>query len=163
MSLIWPEVVRDEAYYIYNTLDLCFLDTNTKNIKTTTTMTTDNVNCDHDTVREGLKSWMESVRSTVASTSTSSFLAYQYFIVKISVHALLLRRLLHSSCNGEKTITATLIPIFYLVHVSQSFMYFQKRCLSKHNSTGPILRNTVVFGSSDGIEGLLSPKSTLHD
>ena len=36
---------------IYDTLDLCFPNTKTKKSKTTTTMTTDNVNCDHGTVR----------------------------------------------------------------------------------------------------------------
>ena len=34
---------------------LCFYDTKTNKSKTTTTMMTDNFDCDHDTVREGVK------------------------------------------------------------------------------------------------------------
>ena len=43
LSLIWSDAIRDEAYAIYNTLDLCFPDTKTNKIKITTTMMTDNV------------------------------------------------------------------------------------------------------------------------
>ena len=50
------KVVRDEAYDIYNTIDLCLPDIKTNKIKTTVTTTTNNVDCDHDTVREGVKS-----------------------------------------------------------------------------------------------------------
>ena len=55
MSLLWSEAVRDEAYAIYNMLDLCLPDTKTKKSKTTTTITTDHVDCNHDTVREEVK------------------------------------------------------------------------------------------------------------
>ena len=129
-------------------------------------MTTDNVDCDHDTVREGVKSWMESVQSTAAynsssSSSSSSSLAYQHFIVKILGHALVLQRLLSSSHNGKKIITATLFSIFSILRVSQSLLSLQKWCWSKHNSTRPRFSNTIVFGSGHGIEGLLSTKSAL--
>ena len=60
-SILWSEAVRYEDYAIYDTPNLCFPDTNTNKRKITTTMTTDNVDCDHDTVREGVKSCMESV------------------------------------------------------------------------------------------------------
>ena len=53
--LLWSEAVRDEAYSIYDTLGLYFPDTKTNKSKTTTTMMTDNFDCDHDTVREGVK------------------------------------------------------------------------------------------------------------
>ena len=53
-SLLWSEDVMHEAYDIYDTLNLCFPDTKTNKSKTAETMTTDNVNCDHDTVREGV-------------------------------------------------------------------------------------------------------------
>ena len=142
---------------------MCFHDTKTNKSKTTTTMTNVNVNYDHDTVREGVKSWMESVRSTAASASASSSLASQHFLVNISGHALVLQRLLSSSRNDKKTITATSIPISPLLRISQSLLSFQKRCRSKHDSTRPILRNTVVFGGGDDIEGLLSPKYALYD
>ena len=49
--LLWSEAFRNEAYAIYDTLNLCFPDTNTKKSRTTTTMTTDDVECNHDTVR----------------------------------------------------------------------------------------------------------------
>ena len=127
-SLLWSEAIRYEAYAIYNTLDLSCPDTKTNKSKTTTTMTTDNVDCDHDTVREGVKSWMESVQSTAASASASSSLASQNFLVKISGHASLLQRLLSSSRNGDKIITETSIPISSLLRVSQSLLSFQKRC-----------------------------------
>ena len=52
LSLLWSEAARDEAYAIYDTLNLCFSDTKTNNSKTTTKMTTDNIDFDHDTVRE---------------------------------------------------------------------------------------------------------------
>ena len=159
-SLLWSDYVRYEAYGIYDTPNMCFPDTKTKKSKTTTTMTTDNVDCDHDTVREGVKSWMQSAWYTAASASS---LSSHHFLVKISGHALLLWRLLSSSCNGDKIITATLIPILPLLRVSQSLLYFQKRCRSKHDSTRLILSNTVVFVSSNGIEGLLSPKSGLYN
>ena len=100
LSLLWSKADRDEAYAINDTLDLCFPDTKTKQRKTTTKMTTDNVDCDHDTVREGVKSYMESVRSTAASASSS--LASQHFLIKISGHASVLRRLLSSSRNSKK-------------------------------------------------------------
>ena len=90
----------------------------------TTTMTTGNVNRSHDTVREGVKSWMESVQSTAASTPPS--LVSDYFLVKISGHTLLLQRLFSSSSNGEKIITATWIPISSLLRVSQSLLSFLK-------------------------------------
>ena len=61
LSLLWSKAVRYEAYAIYDTLDLSFPDTNTNKSKTTMTMTTDNVYYYHDTVREGVTSWMESV------------------------------------------------------------------------------------------------------
>ena len=54
--LLWYEAVRDDAYAIYNTLDMCLPDTKNNKRKKTTTMTTDNVYCDHYTVREGIKS-----------------------------------------------------------------------------------------------------------
>ena len=104
---------------------------------------------------------MESVRSTAASASASSSLASQHFLIKISGHASVLRRLLSSSRNSKKITTAALIPIFSLLRVSQSLLSFQKRCQSKHDSTRPRLRNNVVFGSGNGIEGLLSPKWVL--
>ena len=134
LPLLWSEAVRDEAFAIYDTFDLCFPDTKTNKSKTTTKMTTDN-NCDHDTVREGVKSWMESVRSTTSSASVSastsasasSSLESQNFLLKISVHALLLRRLLSSYRNEDEIITATLIPIFSLLRVSQSLLYLKKR------------------------------------
>ena len=125
-------------------------------------MTTDNVDCDHDTVREGVKSWMESVRSTAASASASSSLASQHFLVKILGHASVLRRLVSSSRNGDKIITAMSIPISSFLSVSQSLLSFQKRYRSKHDSTGPRLRNTVVFGSGDNIGRLLIPESALY-
>ena len=56
MSLLWSEAVRDEAYAIYNTIGLCFLDTKTNKSKTNKKMTTNNVDCDHETVKEGVKS-----------------------------------------------------------------------------------------------------------
>ena len=59
--LLWSEYVRYDAYAIYDTLDLFLPDTNMNKSKTTTTTTTDNVDCDHDTVMEGVKSWMEAV------------------------------------------------------------------------------------------------------
>ena len=59
--LLWSESVRDESYAIYGTLNLCFLNTKTNKSKMATTMTPNNVNCDHDTFREGVKSWMGSV------------------------------------------------------------------------------------------------------
>ena len=55
MSLLCSEAVRYKAYSIYVTLDLCLPDTKTNKIKTTTTMTTDNVNCDNEIVREEVK------------------------------------------------------------------------------------------------------------
>ena len=57
-SLLWSEAIRDQAYAIYDTIDLCFPDTKTNKINTTTTMTTDNVDCNQDKMREGVKSWM---------------------------------------------------------------------------------------------------------
>ena len=104
---------------------------------------------------------MESVQSTAASAPSS--LASQNFIVKILGRTLVLRRLLSSSCNSDKIITVTLIPILSLLHVSQSLPSFQKICQSKHDYTRPILRNTVVFGGGDGIKGFLSPKSELYE
>ena len=125
------------------------------------TMTTNNSNCDHDTLREGVKAWMESVQSTAASAS--SYLASQNFLVKISGHTLVLRRLLSSYRNGDGIITTTLIPISSLLRVSQPPLSFQKLFQSKQNSTRPILRNIIVFGSVNGIEVLPSPKSVLYD
>ena len=127
-SLLWSEAVRDEAYAIYNTLDLCFPDTKTNKIKTTTTMTTNNADCDHDTVREGVKSWMVSVRSTTASTFASSSLASQNFLVKILGHTSVLRHLLSSSRNDDKIITETSIPMSPFLRISQSLLSLQKRC-----------------------------------
>ena len=106
---------------------------------------------------------MELIQSTAASAPASSSLASHHFLFKISGHAFIIRRLLSSSSNGDKIITVTLIPIYSLLRVSQSLLLFQKRCRSKHNSTRPRLRNTAVFGSGDGIEGLLSPKSVVYD
>ena len=54
MYLLWYDSVRDEAYDIHDTLDLCFPDTNTNKSKMTTKMMTNNVDCNHDTVREGV-------------------------------------------------------------------------------------------------------------
>ena len=51
MLILWSEAIRDEAYSIYEALDLCFPDTNTNKSKTTTTMTNNNINCDNDTMR----------------------------------------------------------------------------------------------------------------
>ena len=104
---------------------------------------------------------MGSIGSTAASASSS--LASQNFLVKILVHALLLQRLLSSSRNVKKIITATSIPISCLLRISQYLLYFQKRCRSKHDSTIPRLRNNVFFGISNGIEVLISPKSELYD
>ena len=104
---------------------------------------------------------MESVRSTAASASSS--LGSKNFLVKISGHTLVLRRLLSSSWNSDERITATPIPISSLLRVSQSLPSFQKLCRSKHDSTRPRSRNTVVFSSDDGIEGLLSPKPAFYD
>ena len=41
-SLLWSEDVRDGAYVIYDTLDLCFPDNHTNKSKTTMTTTTNN-------------------------------------------------------------------------------------------------------------------------
>ena len=79
MSLLWSEAVIDYAYAIYDTLDLCFPATNTNKSKTTMKMKTDNFDCDHDTVREGVKSCMKSVRSTTASASASA--SYLFFLL----------------------------------------------------------------------------------
>ena len=106
---------------------------------------------------------MVSVQATAASASASSSLVSQYFIVKISGHALLLRHLISFSRKVNKIITAKSIPILPLLRVSQSLLYFQKRCQHMNNSTRPRLRNTVVFGSGDGIEGLISTKLALYD
>ena len=160
-SLLWFEAVRDEAYVIYNTLDLCFPDTKANKSKTTMTITADNIDCNHDTVREGVKPQMESVQSTAASASSS--LVSHKFLVQISGHTLVLRHILSSYSNGRKIIIATLIMISSVLCVSQYLLSFQKQCQSKHNSTRPRLRNTVVFGGGDGIELLLSPKSVLYD
>ena len=54
--LLWYKAFRDEVYAIYNTIDLCFLDTKTNKSKTNKKMTTNNVDCDHETVKEGVKS-----------------------------------------------------------------------------------------------------------
>ena len=43
-SLLWYEAVRDEAYAIYDTLDLCFPDTKTNKSKTNTKIRINNVN-----------------------------------------------------------------------------------------------------------------------
>ena len=107
----------DKAYAIYDTINLCFPDTKTNKSKITTTMTTNNVACDHDTVEEGVKSWMESVQSIAASAS-SSFASHN-FLVKISGHTSVLQRLLFSSCNGNEIITARTINISSLLRVSQ--------------------------------------------
>ena len=56
-----------------------------------------------------------------------------------------------------------LIMVSSLLCVSQSLLYFQKRFRSKHESTIPRLRNTIDFGSGDGIEVLLSPKLALYN
>ena len=55
MSLLWSETIWDEADDICNTLNLCFPDTKINKSKTTTTMTTNNVKCNHDKMREGVK------------------------------------------------------------------------------------------------------------
>ena len=104
---------------------------------------------------------MESVRSTAISASSS--LESQHLLINISGHALVPQRLLSSSVNGNEIIIATSIPISSLLSVYQFLLYFQKRCRTKHDSTIPRLRNTVVFGSGDGIEGLLIPKLALYD
>ena len=102
---------------------------------------------------------MNGIRTTTtASASASSSLAYQHFIAKISGPALVLQHLVSSKIS-----TVMPIPISFLLRVSKSLLYFQKRCWSKHDYTRPILRNTVVFGSGDGIEGLLSNKYALYD
>ena len=106
---------------------------------------------------------MEYVRSTAASASAPSSLASQNFLVKILSHTLVLRRLLSSSCNSKKIITATSISISSLLHVSKSLLSFQKLFRPTYNYTRPILRNTVVFGGGDGIERFLSPKSALYE
>ena len=106
---------------------------------------------------------MESVQSTSASASSSSSLASHHFLVKISGHALVLHRLLSSYCNDYKIITATSIMISPLLRVSQPLLSLKKLCRYKHNDNRPILRNTIVFGSGDGIEGLPSPKSVLYN
>ena len=126
------------------------------------TMTTDNFDCDHDTLMEGIKLCIESVQSTAASASASSSLESQNFLVKISGHDSVLRRLLSFSRNGGEIITAALITISYLLRVSKSSLYFQKLCRSNENSIIPILINTVVLGKRNGIEGLLSTKSELY-
>ena len=84
-SLLWSKYGRDEAYAIYDTIGLCLPDTNTNKSKTTMTIMTDNIDCGHDTVREGVKSRMEYVQSTAASASSS--LTSQHFLVKILGHA----------------------------------------------------------------------------
>ena len=56
LYLLWSKAVRDEVYAIYDTLNLCFPDTKTNKIKTTKTTTTNNIDCNHVTVREGVKS-----------------------------------------------------------------------------------------------------------
>ena len=53
MYLLCSQAARYEAYVIHDTLDLCFHDTKTNKRNTTMTMTTDNANCNHDTVRRG--------------------------------------------------------------------------------------------------------------
>ena len=58
MSVLWSEDVKDEAYANYDTLNLCFHDTKTNKSKSSTTMMTDNVNYNNDTVREGVTSCM---------------------------------------------------------------------------------------------------------
>ena len=153
--LLWSKAVMYDAYSVYNTLDLCFPDTKTNKSKMTTTIMINNVNCDHDTVREGVKLWMESVRSAAASASASasSSLASYHFLVKILGHILVLQSLLSSSRNHDEIIIATSIPIFSLPSISQSLLSFQKRCRYNQNYTRPILRNTIVFGSGDGMEG----------
>ena len=50
LTLLWYKAVMDEAYAIYNTLNMCLPDTKTNKRKTTTTMTTNNVYCDYYTV-----------------------------------------------------------------------------------------------------------------
>ena len=55
-SRLWSEAVRYEAYAIYDTLDLCFPGTKINKRKTIMTMTTDNADCNNDTVRVGVKS-----------------------------------------------------------------------------------------------------------
>ena len=124
MSLLCSEAVRYKAYAIYVTLDLCLPDTKTNKIKTTTTITTDNVDCNYDTVREGVKSWMKFVQSN--ATSASSSLASHHFLVKILGHTLILQRLLSSSRNSDGIITLMLIPISSLLRVSRSIPSFQK-------------------------------------
>ena len=124
-------------------------------------MTTNNVDWYHDTVREGVKSWMKSIRSTAASASSS--LSSHHFLVKISSHALVLKLLLSSSCNSNEIITMTSIPILPFLCICQSFLYLQKLCRHKQDYTRPRLRNTVAFGSGNDIEGLISPKSSLYD
>ena len=101
----------------------------------------------------------ENVQSN--ATSASSSLAYHHFIVNILGRTLILQRLLSSSCNSDEIITVMLIPISSLLRVSRSLLSFQKWGRSKHDYTRPRLRKAAVFGSSDGIEGFLSPKSAL--
>ena len=141
-SFLLSENVRDEAYSIYDTLNLCFPDINTNKNKMIKTMTTNNVNCNHNTIIEGVKSWMESVQSTAASTSASasSSLASQHFLVNISGHTLVLQRILYSSGNCDKMITATFILTSSPLRLSQFLLSFPKRCRSKNDSTRPRLR-----------------------
>ena len=87
LYIVWSEDVKDEACSIYDTLDLCFPDTNTNKSKTTATMTTDYVDCNHYTVREGVKSCIESVRLASSSASEYSSFQFQHFLVNILAHA----------------------------------------------------------------------------
>ena len=126
-------------------------------------MATDNVDCDNYTVREGVKAWMESVRSNATPAFVSSSLEYHNVPVKILGHTSVLRRLFPSYRNGNKIITLTSIPILSLLRISQYLLSFQKRCRYKHDYNILILRDTVVFGNDNSIEVLLSPKSSLYD
>ena len=81
--LLLSGAVRDEAYAIYDTLNLCFPANKINKSKTTMTTMTNNFDYDHATVREEVKTWMKYVRSASASASASAFLESQHFLVKL--------------------------------------------------------------------------------